>query len=287
MHSALAQPPRHVPLSLLVLSLVNGASLFGWVFFGFGMIFFWAFAGNADLSAITFRGPHEIAEARVLSVEPTGASEGGSRVQETRYEFSVAGRRVDGRSYTLGATPQPGALVEVEYDADNPERSRIPGMRRALFGPWLILVAIFPLVGLAVIVPMTLAGIRRYRLLRNGVLTQGRLVSKKATNMLVNRRRVYKLTFAFTTRDGRPGEAVAMTSMVEQLQDEKEEPLLYDPDDPRRAFLMDELPTRPEIDGGELQGRPIPAFFAALIPLAAIAVHGYVLYLKVFGSRFP
>jgi uncharacterized protein DUF3592 len=281
----LAPPPRHVPLSLRVLNYFNVFSLIGWVFFGVGMIFFWVFAGNADLSVLTFRN-HEHAQGKVTKVDTTGASENHSRVMATHYEFSVAGATLQGKSYSTGATPDLGEEVPVEYDPDNPKRSRIEGMRRAIFGPWVFFVAIFPLVGLAIIIPTMLGGIKRNRLLREGMLTTGKLVSKTATNTTVNDRRVYELKFEFVSRDGRRSYATARTSITDRLQDEAEEPLLYDPNDVTRAFMLDELPSRPKTINGQMEGRPVAAALAVALPAFFLIAHGLVLWVKiVLASR--
>jgi len=130
----LAPPPRSVPLSLRLLNIFNGFGQIGWLVFGFGMIFGWAFVGNADFSLLTFRGPHAQSAGRVTSVVPTGASVNRRRVMAHRYEFSVAGSTLHGTSYSDGESKSTGDEVTIEYDADHPERSRIAGMRRAQFG---------------------------------------------------------------------------------------------------------------------------------------------------------
>jgi hypothetical protein len=277
----LATPPRHVPLSLRILNWFNGAALFGWVFFGFGMIFFWVFAGNADLSFLTFRGAHQRAMGKVTSVETSSASINHEHVMTNHYEFSVAGTPVHGKSYSTGSEVSAGDDVTIEYDAADPLRSRIAGMRRAMFGPWLMLVALFPAIGVIVIFFSMKYGIKRNRLLRDGVLTTGKLVGKEATNTTINDQRVYAFTFEFTARDGRRGTVVARTSQTRRMEDESDEPLMYDPMDLERAYMLDEVPTRPQIDNGELRGRPTAALFALLLPVGSIGVHGFILWLKM------
>ncbi|HEX2834281.1 MAG TPA: DUF3592 domain-containing protein [Thermoanaerobaculia bacterium] len=275
----LAPPPRPVPLSLRVLNIFNAGAVFGWLFFAFGMIFVWAFGANADFSFLTFAGQHPRVQGRVTQVENTNASENKQRITANHYQFSVAGKSFTGKSYSTGGQLEQDDDVTIEYDENNPARSRIAGMRRAMFGPWVSFVILFPLVGAVIAFFSMRGGPRRNRLLREGLLTTGKLVSKTATNMTVNNRRVYELTFEFVARDGRRGQASARTSLVERLQDEATEPLLYDPADPNRAFMLDEVPTRPQIVNGELQGRPVAAFFAALLPVGALIVHGFVLWM--------
>ena len=267
-------PPRRVPLSLTIASVLGGASQIGWFVFGFGMIFFWVFAGSADLSFVTFRGELARTMGRVTSVEPTGASEDRQTVMANHYEYSVAGQRLTGTSYTTGSSAAEGEEVTVEYREGNPVRSRIAGMRTGLFGPVVFIVTLFPLIGALIIWFTTRGGLRRARLLRTGVLTTGTLVGKEATNMTVNKQRVYELTFAFTARDGRRCEAKVRSHAPSRLEDEHAEPLLYDPEEPSRAYLLDEVPGRPEIDGtGELLGRPVAAVLSMILPAIIIGAH--------------
>jgi hypothetical protein len=275
-------PPRRVPTSIAVLNVFNGFAQIGWFIFGFGMIFFWAFAGNADFSVVTFRGDIAQTSGKVTRVEETGASENDTQVTAHHYQYSVAGQTFDGTSYTTGAGPNVGEEVTVEYASSNPLRSRIEGMRRAQFGPWAVIVSIFPLIGLLLLYFGTKSGFKRTRLLRTGIFTTGKLAGKEPTNMTVNNRRVYELTFEFTSRDGRRCQATARSSDTTRLEDEAQEPLLYDPEDPSRAYLLDEAPGRPQIDGmGELQGRPVAAALALIIPAIVIGAHAAYFYFKL------
>ncbi|MDP9191319.1 MAG: DUF3592 domain-containing protein [Acidobacteriota bacterium] len=282
MQPNLASPPRHVPLSLQIVNFFNGFAQAGWLVFGFGMIFFWAFVTNADFSFANFRGPHGTADGKVTRVEGTSASINRREVQANHYEYSVAGDFFEGVSYSTGQSVSAGESVMIEYDDDDPARSRIAGQRRAMFGAGLIFVSLFPFIGLLILIPSTLSGIKRNRLLREGIVAPGTLKSKSRTNMRINNRLVYELIFEFTTRDGRRQEAKARTTDTDRLQDETEEPLLYDPTDPSRAYLLDEAPARPEIESnGDLRGRPTAAVRSLIIPLLVIGAHGAVLLIKM------
>ncbi|HUP61999.1 MAG TPA: DUF3592 domain-containing protein [Thermoanaerobaculia bacterium] len=270
----LAPPPRRVPLSLAVVNLCNGAAQIGWFVFGFGMIFAWAFIGNADFSAITFRGPHAEAAGRLTEVAETGASENETPVVAHHYEFSAGGQRFTGTSYSTGGGGVAGDRVAIEYNEDDPARSRIAGMRRARFGPLVSLVGIFAFIGAVIVYFSTRSGVRRNHLLCNGALAMGTLVNKESTNMTVNDRRVYKLTFEFTARDGRRCQASTSTSVTARLEDDAQEALLYDPDQPDRAYLLDEAPGRPQFEmNGEMRGRPIAALASTIIPGIVIGVN--------------
>ena len=151
--------PRRVPPSLQIVNFFNGFSQVGWLLFGFGMIFFWAFVLNADFSFVTFRGPHATVDGKVTSVEETGASVNRSQVQANHYEFSVAGYRLTGVSYSTGQSVSPGELVD-----DRIRTTEIPCARAspACAGPCsdraCTFVSIFPLIGLVFLVFATLSG---------------------------------------------------------------------------------------------------------------------------------
>jgi Protein of unknown function (DUF3592) len=281
----LAAPPRRVPVSLQIVNFFNGASQIGWFVFGFGFIFFVVFGLQSDFSFVTFRNARGRTTGRVIETKSTGASENEQTVQATHYEYSIAGSTLRGTSYTTGSAPEQGAEVTVEYDESNPLRSRVEGMRRGMFGPWAVISGIFPLIGVVILYFAAKYGVRRNRLLRNGLLTTGRLTDKEPTNMTVNKRRVWKLTFEFFDRRGQRREAFAQTTDTQRLEDESAEPLLYDPEDPARAYLLDEAPARPQFHmTGELIGRPNAALAALIIP--TIVIGGYTLLFAIRSGVF-
>ena len=278
----LPPPPRPVPLSLRILNFFNRTAQLGWFLAGFGMIFFYFFGTNADLSFATFR-PDGETTGRVVRLADTGASENEQQVRAAHYEYSVAGRPFTGQSYSTGAAPSEGSQVTIEFDEDAPERSRIAGMRRALFGPWAMLVAIFPLVGFVILYFATRTGVKRNHLLREGILTTGTLLGSEPTNVYVNKRQVWKLTFTFVDRMGQRQELIARTTDTHRLKDEAGEPLLYDPDDPSRAYLLDEAPSRPKFERtGEMLGRPVAALFALIVPALFLGLNALMIGMKYF-----
>jgi hypothetical protein len=274
-----AAPPRSVPLSLRVLNFFGGAAQIGWGVFGFGMIFFWIFAAQADFSFVTFHVDGRT-QGRVTSVEDTAASENEQRVRAHHYEYSVAGRTLTGTSYVTGSSLSEGAEVPVEYDEGTPERSRIAGMRRAVFGPFVAFVVIFPAIGFLILFFATKSGIRRNHLLREGILTTGTFLRREPTNMTVNKERVWEVTFEFTDRNGERREVTARGTDTRRLEDEQREPLLYDPNHPEKACLLDEAPSRPRLEHGELVGRPLAAVLVLIVPGLVIGAHVLLLYVK-------
>lgn len=276
-----AAPPRNVPLSLRIVNFFNGFAQIGWAVFGFGMIFFWAFAGNADLSFATFRGNIQRVKGRVTSVENTSASENHQQIQASHYDYNVGGEWFSGKSYSSGSAPAKGDDVTVEYVEGNPGKSRIEGMRRALFGPWVILVAIFPAVGFVILYFSSASGAKRNRLLREGILAQGTLVDKEPTNVTINNRPLWEFTFEFTDRNGQRREAKCRSTDTNRLQDEPTEALLYDPQSPERVYVLDEAPARPKFENGELTGRPVAAMLALILPGIIFLINATIAVFKL------
>jgi len=281
----LAPPPRPVPFLLRAQVLFGGIfSFIGWVFFAFGMVFAVAFGAFADVTSwYHFRNPPATATGELVEVKETSASENNTRIYSYRYSFRAEGADYEGVSYLPGRSHEPGEAVVVEYVEGNPALSRIRGMRRAEFGPWVLFVLIFPGVGFVFILVSLRGGLKANRLLAHGKLAWGELVSKEPTNTRINNRVVYKLTFDFQPEEGGHAQAVARSHMPEKLQDEQRERLLYDPFRPETAVLLDSLPASPAIDlTGNLQPRSTVVAALTLllpgIPLAVLAVLLYFLY---------
>jgi hypothetical protein len=97
----------------------------------------------------------------------------------------------------------------------------------------------------------------------------------------VNRQMVWALTFEFSDRLGARHTTEVRTSTPAALADESTEPVLYDPERPAHAYVLDELPSRPQFDvNGDLAGRTAGAIGALLIPAIVIGGWGFLYALK-------
>jgi len=278
----LAGPPRSVPLSVRLQLLFGGfANQFGWFFFGFGMIFVWVFGALADPTAwLVFRGTLEQAPGVVTRSESTNAKEDGSTIVAHDYEFTVGGKKYRGTSYSLTKHLSAGEKVTVEFPPGNPARSRIKGMRTSIFPVFVLFVVIFPLVGLGFIQSGFRRGWKAIRLLKHGEQALGTLKSKEPTNTSVNNRTVYKLVFEFTDQLGDTHEVVVKTHEPEHLEDDADEPLLYDPIRPTYAAMLDSLPGSPRIgEMGEIETKSRGGTLVIMIlPLVTIIGHGLYIF---------
>jgi hypothetical protein len=115
-------------------------------------------------------------------------------------------------------------------------------MRTKPMPVFMFFVLIFPLAGLLMLGSGFHTGLNACRLLSSGKIAGGVLRSKEATNTRVNGRRVYKLTFDFKSEDGKSHIAAVSNHVLDKLEDDYYEPLLYDPLDPSRSVLLGNLP---------------------------------------------
>jgi hypothetical protein len=288
--STLTDPPRFVPLSLRLGSWFGGFhNQFGWLFFGFGMILYWAFALNADYEAVYFFGDLETTPGFVTGSEKLNFMVNKKHVYEVRYRYTVGGTQREGTSYITGhgqkAEKKAGAKVTIEYPADNPDRSRIQGGGNAPMPIWCLAVGIAPLIGLAFLTFGLRDGRRTARLMANGESAVGTFVRKEKTNVTINKRAVYRYFYEFPAADGNIYEATASTHNAESLAQPKQ-PLLYDPANAGQATLLSHLPYRPEIDElGQL--KPVPVrrlLWTMFLPTASILGHGGFLVWRLASS---
>jgi len=293
MHSQSTDPPRAVPFSLRVRVVLGGWGQGMWFFLGLYMYSVWVFVPNADLSQwTTFRGPLQTARGTVTAIEKTGFAEDGREhklshgppIYRYRYEFDTGGQTFRGASYHTGemqdVTVAAAGAVTVEFPQDQPQHSRIQGMRADIFEPRVMLILLFPL-GLAVALFFALRGGRRnVHLLQNGLLTTAALVSKEGHyKTWRGSPHIYNVTFEFQDTQGQPRTItyVAPKSKSKLYEDQPQQPVLYDPLNERRAVLLDALPGRPRIaaDGTLQSSSPQWDWLVLLLPAAVILGHGW------------
>lgn len=253
-------------------------SQIGWLILAFGSFFFWAFTWFADISGWRFRdGRAAETRGQASGCRQTRFSEGGTKnkrgtpIFENHYRYEVSGQTFEGSSFAKGQCVN-GPVV-VEYLPAQPEVSRIRGMRRRPLSAAATLTALMPAAGIVMILAGLVEGRRRLRLLREGLLTTGRLVEKKRTNVRTRGRRVYRLTFEFTAQSGMTGRVNTRTRRPERLEDKAGQILLYDPANLKRAVLLASLPGRISADESR---QPVARGSMAFLLLPALSILGNV-----------
>lgn len=268
-------------MALRLRLLFGGLGTFAVLFLMVGAPISAVFLRSADLTSwILFRGEVATASGVSTGCTATGARENERPVFANRFSFEEGGRQVVSSSYSTKACVRAGAPVSVEFPYGRPDLARIAGMRRAEFGPAVIFVAIFPLVGLSLLGVALWSARRTIHLLAHGRLALGTLVGTVKTNVTVNDRPVMKLRFAFTTAAGTRHEAELRTTDREALEDDPREALLYDPERPERAVGWDAIPGSPEVDfSGQLRATGSVSILVLLAPIVVVGLTAIVLLL--------
>jgi hypothetical protein len=251
---------------------------------GIGMVCALGFLGNADVTSwIYFRGPLQTAPGKVTSVDQTSASEGGSEhhsgtpIYRYDYQFTVAGVAYQGTSFQAGISAKSGDKLTVEYPAANPARSRIQGMRRAVFGPGPIFALVFPIVGFGLVAAITYGGWKNVQLLVHGETAMARFINKEKTNQEINERAVFKLWYEFADINGVRQRIFIKSSAPETLETEASLGLFYDAAKPGTTLWMADLPaqTRPD-ERGQINACTGWTIFLALLPIFVALMFGMV-----------
>ena len=130
----------------------------------------------------------------------------------------------------------------MEFESDNPEISRIEGMRVQPVGLLILFIYIFPLIGLIFLFYAFKKGMPKIRTIRYGVMTRGRFLKMVNTGGSINEQAIYDLHFTFKDMSGLEHTAIGTTHKTGQVQDESEERILYDPVNPSDAVVVDAMP---------------------------------------------
>lgn len=136
-------------------------------------------------------------------------------------------------------------------------------------------VLVFPLVGLGLAVAGWLSARRPSELLARGRVGTGRLVAKDATDARIDDHTMFVLTFELDVEGHAPVRVQVKTHRPALLEDDEREPLLYHPEDPTVATLLDALPGLPRVaDDGTIAYRwHGGSVRAVVLPLATVVVN--------------
>ena len=85
-------------------------------------------------------------------------------------------------------------------------------------------------------------GMRYIVLLRSGVLAYTRRAVRRTTSMYVNGQPVVKMEYEFLASDGHRYQGIARTTTPHAVGDDRGEPIVYLPGNPRVSLLLDALP---------------------------------------------
>jgi hypothetical protein len=255
----------------LVCRLLFGGPIvtFSWVFATIGMVVVLAFLPTLDLSVSNY---DRQTTAKVTRIEKTDSSENDRPIYRVHYTFlDAAGTEHRGESYST-SPPSYVDTWRVDYRGDAPSESQLAGMRRRPFSAILLVVVVFPIIGLTLVLWQLRIARRNLRLLRDGVETRGKLVDKRATMVHVNNVPIMALTFEYHV-DGTRYTATVKTLTTARLEDDERESMLYDSRAPAHATTLDHLPGSPRITpSGNLEAQPGIVIHLLIAPIAFVGL---------------
>lgn len=289
LEQALETAPRRVPLALRVALWLGAELWFGWLPVLIGGAFVVDVLANIECISDDFDGS---APAEITKIEQTTKSEAIENSEDHAPIFAVHYRFTSshgvvhtGTSYTTDTVfPH---LLYAEYDSQHPERSRIERMRTAPYDRKVLLVVLVPMAGFAIVFVGMRRGRRRYRLLRHGIEARARLTQRltrpRSRDEDDDDKPLVTMHFEFTCAAGQQRRFHIETQDPERFEDDDPEPMLYDPEEPSRVALLDELPGVPRIIDGQLVMRwrlgpilPVLGVVAGLAVAVALVLSDFV-----------
>lgn len=263
-------PPRRLGRRAalrVVVHRLRSAVLFlvGSIFLVVGLVFAAAFIPLAFRDRALLRnGVPAVATVVGKSSYTRSNSRGNSyRVYELEYEFPVANGRTWAGAQDVGRDTwnrlREGNCVNLRYDAGNPDRHLLPGVREDVMP---IFATLFPLVFIVLGGVLLRFGIREVtvplRLYRDGEATTARVERLEVVqNERVNGRHPMRICYSFRDALGNEREGATKTlddELIEALEEGAAVTILYDARDPERNVLFAALGISPGETAGSARG---------------------------------
>ena len=120
-------------------------------------------------------------------------------------------------------------------------------------------------------------------MLKNGHLDWAILVDKSATKVKIEEHRVYKMTFEYRDQHNYRHRIITKTHVTEELEDDPEEPILFDPNKPENAILLDQWELYASCsNNGEFEDElRFYGIFNACLPLMALTAYGILIWSRL------
>ncbi len=232
---------RNVSIGIKLKIIFSNVQFFiGFIFLIVGLSCMFIFALLVDFSDLKFSKNDPIAKGTITGSQYTNSTVNDRTVIEYSYQFVANdGKEYFGSSYsTYNYVDQ----VEIVYLKDDPNISKITGTTRGSLPLWVILfVLIFPVIGFFLAFGGLKKSLNWINIVKYGKISFGTFLRDEATGASVNDQPVMRLFFKFSL-DGNEYEAVGETYKTYKLIDETFEPLIYNPDNPHQAIMVDSLP---------------------------------------------
>jgi hypothetical protein len=161
----------------------------------------------------------------------------------------------------------------VETDPEEPAVSRLPGSRKAPYGPGSERAGLFPLFGAALLGAGLWGNARKLSLLARGRLARGSVTSRRGTWLPSRQGAGYRFTIRFRDQAGTPHQFAVRSGDVARFEKGKL-PVIHDASAPSRAAIAAGLaPLLVDRGGGTLVPPPNGLLRAVLVPSLALLPH--------------
>lgn len=219
-------------------------SRIGVITFLFILPFTIVFVPYEDVFSASFDDNDPVAVGIITETMETNATVGEEMVYGYNYQYELPdGSIYYGTGYSTGNTKNNGDEVDILYKHEYPEKSKAVDLRNSKFGKEIgIFILVLQGIGLLILILSILKVRPQIHILKVGVLASGKLLNREATNVKINNQTVYEMTFEFTASDHKTYKTVVRSFQDERLRDEPYEKLVYDPRNPEKAVLLDQLP---------------------------------------------
>ena len=164
----------------------------------------------------------------------------------SEYEHTIT-YMVNGKSYeVILINSSPDTIreeIKVKYLAENPKMATTSEIPISGIKMWILALSIFPLIGLAFFIYGLRGALQNLYVLENGEIALGKFLHSEKTMIRINRKRVMKLYFSFTDKDGKEQQTSAKTRYTHKLLDEPLKMLVYMPNNVKKPVFLDTMPS--------------------------------------------
>jgi len=190
-----------------------------------------------------FNSDSPVVKGKILHVDATNFQENKRTVYQYTFAYEIKGTNYKSISYLSKNHLEEDSEAEIEYIEDTPQIARIKGSRMGGVPFWVIFVTSpFLLLGLVFLFVNIKKTKSEIEILKWGIKGEGKFSGATETNVKINNRRVYEMLFELKDKDGKIYIISTKTHKPERLKDESMEQLVYMPDNPANAVLLDTLP---------------------------------------------
>ncbi len=236
---------RRIPFWIVIrLFFSHSLAIFGIAFTLMGVFFAYMQSGDDvfKIKHIDNNAPKTV--CIITNIMATNIEVNEETVYEYYYEFTAgSGEKIENSEKHFYGVANIGDRFTVQYNPDNPKEARILDITDDYSSFWDYFVFIFPLIGIILIVIIIINVTKKVRIMRVGQTVYGTYAGKEPTGTRVNDNPVYEVFFKFTCPNDRKEYTISTkTTSTNNLEDDEKELIIFDAENPEKAFPVDILP---------------------------------------------